>query len=68
MRYKNNEVIKCFHCRKKLSVVFLVCRCKNCFCSDCRDPNRHDCPLVKKPNEIKEEGDRVENYNKPNTN
>ena len=35
---------QCAGCKKKLTNVFAVCRCKRMYCYSCVNPESHKCP------------------------
>ena len=40
---ESSSKVQCSWCKKKLSSVFRVCRCKKYYCPNCIVPERHEC-------------------------
>ena len=49
---------RCFHCRKKLSLMKFECKCCHTFCQSCLLPEKHECTYdFKKEGKLKLEND-----------
>lgn len=54
-----NEKIKCYICKKKITLTYIECKCKNKFCSKHRHPFDHNCLFDFK----KEQSEKIEKEN-----
>jgi len=50
---EKQKKIKCFHCKKKCTLINFPCECGKTFCQMHRYPHSHDCKSCKKKEQIK---------------
>lgn len=44
---KSKKKVQCHCCKRKLTCVFSVCRCRRMYCHICVDPFAHNCEKLK---------------------
>ena len=53
--------LRCFHCNKKLKVIYFTCECNHLFCNKHRYKHDHNCKLInyKYIDKIKENNPKI---------